>query len=92
MNISREIQLVNAFLIPAKRERYAEFLSTKKGRTKFLETLYHFADFDPTCIAELSGLSNSADGLVAELRRRGAIDECYVMSVLEKLDGVTRPL
>jgi len=92
MNIEREIEIVNTFLIRAKRERYVEFLSSKKGRTKFLEKLYHFADFDPTCLAELSGLSNSADGLVAELRSRGATGQCYVMSVSEELDGVTRPI
>jgi len=76
---------VNALFLPAKRERYIGFLSSKKGRAKFLEKLYHFADFDSNCLVELSGACNSADGLWAELWRRDANDECYVMSVAKVL-------
>jgi len=89
MNIEREIQIVNTFIMPAKRERYVGFLNSKKGRTKFVHTLYHFADFDPACIV---APPHSSTDLIAELRRRGAKDECYVMSVTKVLDGVTRPL
>jgi hypothetical protein len=57
-----------------------------------LEKPYHFTDFDPNCIQDLSGANNSAGGLIAELRRRGAPDDCYVMSVHKTWDGVTGPL
>src|SRR5262245_2947433 len=92
MSIELEVQIINAFITPTKRERYIGFLTSRKGRIKFLDKLYHFDDFDPTCIVELSAACNSATVLIAELRRRGATDECYVMSVAEELDGVSRPI
>jgi len=92
MNLDREIQIVNTFIVAAKRERYLEFLNSMKGRSKFLQKLYHFPDFDPGCVVELTRATNFADGLIAELRRRGATDQCYVISVLKELDGVIAPL
>jgi len=92
MSIEREIQIANTFIIPAKRGRYVGLLNSKKGRLKFLERLYHFPDFDPRCIVELSGASDTASGLIAELRRRGAAEQCYVMSVSEDMDGVVGPI
>jgi hypothetical protein len=89
MNIEREVQIVNSFLIASKRERYVGFLNSKKGRLKFLQKLYHFADFDPSCIVDAP---HSRSDLIAELRRRGAKDECYVMSVTKELDGVADAL
>jgi hypothetical protein len=87
MSIELEIQIIKAFLTPT-----IGFLTSKKGRMKLLDKLYHFDDFDPTCIVELSAACNSANGLIAELRRRGATDEVYVMSVAEELDGVSGPI
>ncbi|MGH8543048.1 MAG: hypothetical protein ACREX3_05320 [Gammaproteobacteria bacterium] len=57
-----------------------------------MRELYHFRDFDPAFRVELSGLTDSADGLVTNLCRRGAVDECYVISVQSELDGETKPL
>jgi len=38
------------------------------------------------------GATGSAEGLLAELQRRGAGQDCYVLSVNEELDGTTGPL
>jgi hypothetical protein len=92
MNLDHEIKIMQAFIDPRKRERYIEFLHPKKRKKKLLEKLYHFADFDSKCIVELSGSTNSADGLFAELRKRGAGDECYVISAVKEFDGITAPL
>lgn len=92
MNTAREVQLVNTFVVRAKRQRYAAFVSSAKARPKFLRELYHFGDFDPACIIELGGSTHSAAGLIAELRRRGATDDCYVISNDDSLDGATKPL
>ncbi len=92
MNIETEIEIVKAFFAPKKRERYIYFLNSNR-REELLEDLYHFyGDFDPNCVVELSRSCNSAEGLLAELHRRGAVNKCYVMSVNEELDGVTEPL
>jgi hypothetical protein len=92
MHLEREIQIVNSFIVAAKRERYVEFLKSMKGRSKFLHKLYHFSDFEPDCVVELTRASDSAEGLIAELRRRGAADQCYVVSVVKELDRVIAPL
>jgi len=73
MDIERECAILNSFLVPTKRERYVGFLNSKKGRSKVLQKLYHFADFDPDCIV---GAPHSRADLVLELRRLGAKDEC----------------
>lgn len=70
MDTAREIQLIETFVVRQKRARYVGFLSSQKLRPKFLRELYYFGDFDSTRIVELSGASNSDDGLIAELKRR----------------------
>src|SRR3954449_4432176 len=92
MITAREVRLVNTFVVPAKRERYASFVSSAKLRPKFLRELYHFDDFDAACIIELGGATDSATGLIAELRRLGATDDCYVISNNDDMDGATKPL
>jgi hypothetical protein len=88
----REIQLIETFVVPSKRERYEGFLRSAKNRKKFLDELYHFRDFIPDCVVELSGRDGTATGVIAELRRRGASGECYLISADAKLDGATRSL
>jgi hypothetical protein len=91
-DFDREISLIAAFVVQRKRERYCGFLDSPKRRPKFLCELYHFRDFDPACLVPLSGPNDSAAGLIADLRRRGAAKDCYVISVVHDLDGVTAPL
>jgi len=83
----REEDFINTFVVARKRERYRELLRSPARRRDFLRQLYHFRDFVPTCIVRLSPEPTSADGLLAELHRRGAESECYVISVEEDLDG-----
>jgi hypothetical protein len=92
MITAREVQLVQTFVISTKRARYADFLSSPKRRSKFLQQLYHFADFDPAVEVQLDRPNDSPDGLVKELRRRGAADDCYVISVDKNLDGKIQAL
>jgi hypothetical protein len=92
MITAREVQTVTTFVVPPRRERYVGFVSTAKLRPKFLQQLYHFEDFDPACVIALSGPSDSASGVVAELKRLGAGDDCYVISNARELDGQTMSL
>ena len=92
MNDGVETEFVQAFIIPEKRERYIAFLRSPKRRTKFLRELHHFRDFDSMCVVPLVGANDSSDGLLSELRRRGATDDCHVISVRSDLDGATKPL
>ena len=68
MNVEREQQLVSAFVVPRKRERYVEMVSSKKARAKFLQSLYHFGDFD---LAWVVAAPHAAEDTIAELQRRG---------------------
>jgi hypothetical protein len=92
MNATAESDFIEAFVVPDKRERYVSFLNSPKRRPKFLRELYHFRDFDPACLVSVAGPSDSAEGLISELRRRGAPVECRVISVQADLDGAIRPL
>jgi len=89
MNVEREQQLVSAFVVPRKRERYVEMVSSKKARAKFLQSLYHFGDFD---LAWVVAAPHAAEDTIAELQRRGAPDDCYIISVSKELDGLIKPL
>lgn len=40
----------------------------------------------------LVGASDSTDGLLSELQRRGAAGDCHVISMRSDLDGATKPL
>jgi hypothetical protein len=88
----REMRLIQAFVLPAKRERYAGFLGSPKRRAKFLRELHHFRDFAPRYLVDVKGGTDSSAGLLAELRRRGAPDECHVISASSRLDNTTMPL
>jgi len=54
--------------------------------------LYHFDDFDPDVIVRLSGKSETIEGVLKELRARGAKDSCFVISCDKELDRMTLPL
>ena len=69
--VAREIDLVNTFVVPQKRARYAGFVSSPKTRPKLLRALYYFSDFDPARVVQFSAGTRTAEGLLAELRRRG---------------------
>jgi hypothetical protein len=83
-----ELDLINAFVVREKRERYLYLSASPRRRKEFLKGLYHFSDFDTTYVVPLARSISSAGAVVSELRRRGALDECYVISIDPELDGV----
>ena len=92
MNVAAETEFVKTFVIKKKQERYVYLVKSRKRRKTFLRELYHFRDFDPAYEVPLSGATKTADGLIAELRRRGAVHDCWIISVRADLDGTTMPL
>lgn len=92
MNIEREMELVKTFVRAGKRDRHAYLLSSTKRRERFLRLLYHFDDFDPSCIEELAGETDSVHGLLGRLRELGAGKECYIISAQDEWDARTAPL
>jgi hypothetical protein len=80
---SREEALVDAFIVPEKRERYKTFRANPKRRAKLLDGLNHCRDLDPRYATEIP----SGTDVVSLLRKRGAPERCHVISDVTELDG-----
>jgi hypothetical protein len=88
-DLEHEAAFIRAFISPSKRERLVELLGKPKRRPDVLRTLYHFADLDPRFISRVSARDDTAEGIEALLRSKGAPDLCYVISTDSALDGKT---
>jgi hypothetical protein len=85
--MDHEEALLQAFVVPRKRQRYLALLKTKRGREKILSALDHFQDLDPSYCRKLDApVEHSAD-LLQLLRNLGAPAMCYLMSADRELDG-----
>ena len=73
---AREEALVDAFIVPGKRERYKRFLANTKRRAKILDGLNHLSDLDSRYATEIP----SKTDVVALLCSRGAPEFCHVIS------------
>ena len=80
---SLEEALVDAFIVPAKRERYKALLASRRRRAKLLDGLNHCRDLDPRYATEIA----SSTDVVALLRSRGAPETCHLISDAKALDG-----
>ncbi len=76
-----------AFVLPRKRERYAELLNTKRGREKVRLSLDHFGDLDLRFCQKPAPSMQHPGAIVKTLTSLGAPDTCYVMSSWDHLDG-----
>jgi len=90
--MNAEQALFAAFVIPAKRERYVELLSTKRGRERVRGALDHFNDLDPRFCRKVPGKDAQPAAVLDALRKRGAPPQCHVISVHGELDGRNMPL
>ena len=88
-DLEQETAFIRAFIIPTKRERFVELLGRPKRRRDVLRTLYHFGDLDPRFINRIPAAEDSAEGIEALLRSKGAPDLCYAISTASDLDGRT---
>jgi hypothetical protein len=79
---------IAAFVVRAKRERVLDFLGDERRRTKLLDTLWHFRDWDPRWMVQLapSPTAATSTSVLAELRRRGAGRTAYIVSATADLD------
>jgi hypothetical protein len=79
---------VRAFVVPAKRDRYAAALGSPKKRKAFLDGLNHCHDFDERYATELP---STAD-VPSILRSHGAGPTCHVVSDCRDLDAREMPI
>lgn len=90
--LEQETALIRAFIVPAKQEPLVELLGRPKRRREVLTTLYHFADLDPRFVSKIPVAVDSATGIEALLKAKGAPDLCYAISTDSELDGRSVPL
>jgi hypothetical protein len=83
---------VNSFVVPERRARVIELLSSPKSRQKQLRRLDHSPNLDPRSSARLpAGQQDEAD-IEALLRKHGAPDQAYVLSSYPGFDARELPL
>lgn len=87
-----EEAFVASFIVPEKKARYRELLSSRKRRGKILEQLHHTLDFDHRFSQRLHNSEKWPDKLAKILRQKGAKDICHIISANKELDGKELPL
>ena len=83
----QEQTMFQAFVVPAKKQRYADLFGTKRGREKIRLSLDHFKDLDPSCCRKMAPGESSTADILRILNNLGAPPNCYVMSSDSQLDA-----
>jgi len=85
--MNHEEELVKAFILPVRQERYLEFLKTPKNRTKFVDQLAHFKHLNPQFAISIPGNQQNPASLLRLLSAKGAGLNCWVISENSETDG-----
>ncbi len=85
--MNHEEAVVKAFILPARQERYLEFLKSSKNRKKFTSVLAHFKHLDPKFATRIPGNQSNPSALVKLLTAKGAVSKCWVISENADVDG-----
>src|SRR5215471_8695998 len=85
--MNHEQELVKAFILPVRQERYLEFLSSPQKRPKFVAQLAHFKHLNPKFAFNIRGNQQNPASLLRLLVGKGAGPKCWVMSEESDLDA-----
>ena len=85
--MNHEEEVIKAFILPDRRERYLELLTTPKKRAKFIAQLPHFKHLNPKFAFSIPGKESNLPSLMKLLAAKGAGPTCWVISEDRKLDG-----
>jgi hypothetical protein len=85
--MNHEEELVKAFILPARQERYLEFLKTPKKRAKFIDQLAHFKHLNTQFAFSVPGNQRNPASLLRLLTQKGADPTCWVISENSDIDG-----
>ena len=80
-----EKALIEAFILPQRRARYVELLTTARGRKTLRGRLAHISDLDPRFARRLA--ADSVAEIVTILRMENAPQMCQVISESDGIDG-----
>ncbi len=84
--MDHEEAVIRAFRLPTKRDRYLEFLSSPRRRTKFIAELAHFKHLDAKFAFSIPGSQKNPASLHKLLTAKGAGPKCWVISKNRALD------
>ena len=85
--------LIEAFVVPERRERYLFLARASKRRVELTNRLAHWRDFEARLATVLPPDAQASPAAVARfLVTRGAPASCYVVSEWSELDGQVMPL
>ena len=87
MNPDLEAAIVGAFIAKQKRERLLLILRSPQRTRKLQEQFPHESRWDPRVVVPIPVAQQTAERLHAELLRRGAKNEVYLISANPKLDA-----
>jgi len=91
-NDAHERGIVEAFIRPELRERYATLLAHPKRRASITARLASIKDIEPRCLIPIAPAEQTTSAVLASLRKRGAPATCYVISRDDDLDARELPL
>lgn len=92
ITMNHEQELIKAFFVPSKRDRYLEMVAKPKKREKFLRELAHFKALDPRFCFSIPKIAHTAEQIADLLHTKGAPQSCWVSSEFSTLDGKEMPL
>lgn len=87
-----ESQIISAFIIDLKKERAKYELWNEKKRRDFIWKTCVRKYFNERCVRRITQPISSWQDVYRLLKKNGAPDACYVLSINEGFDGVTLPL
>ncbi len=87
-----EEELIRAFIVPAKRERYLAMVTNAKRRSRFLGELGHFKSLDPRYVRSIPSSKQHPPEIALLLSKMSAPATCKVTSEDSEIDGTEMPL
>ena len=90
--MTHEEELIKAFIMPTKRQRYLDFVSKPKTRQKFLLELAHFNSLDRRYLLTIPPNDQHPKNMARLLTQKGAPPSCWITSEDRRLDGKELPL
>lgn len=85
--MKHELEFIQQFVVPAKRDRYLTLIQSKKGRRKLLDGLNHPKDLDMRRAHAVPSKAQTVDRLETLLKGKGASKHCHVISSDTDLDN-----
>jgi hypothetical protein len=85
--MTEEEQLVRAFFLPERRNRFSEFIASPKHRRKFFAELGHFKGLDERYKRPIPPARQTPEGITQLLTQAGASTSCLIISDHNEIDG-----